>query len=53
MMVSMECVVVNNIPVGDHNILVGQIVDCRVDDKNAPPLLYFDRAYREPGPALG
>jgi flavin reductase (DIM6/NTAB) family NADH-FMN oxidoreductase RutF len=40
------CAVEREIPVADHVIFVGRVLECELKDKAPDPLLYFDRAYR-------
>ena len=42
---AIECAVHRIVPMGDHDILVGEMVDARVTDSE--PLLHFNGAYRE------
>jgi flavin reductase (DIM6/NTAB) family NADH-FMN oxidoreductase RutF len=40
------CQVENSLPVADHVIFVGRVLQCELKDKRPNPLLYFDRNYR-------
>ncbi|HEX3876077.1 MAG TPA: flavin reductase family protein [Bryobacteraceae bacterium] len=40
-----ECVIVNRVAAGDHDILIGEMVAARVNDGD--PLIYFASQYRE------
>ncbi len=41
---TIECRVVDRIEGGDHDIILGEVVDCEA--RAGQPLLYFDRGYR-------
>jgi flavin reductase (DIM6/NTAB) family NADH-FMN oxidoreductase RutF len=43
----MECVVVDRITQGDHDIFIGEMVEARVEE--GEPLIYFGSRYRELG----
>src|SRR6478752_1250224 len=45
------CQVENSLPVADHVIFVGRVLQCELKDKRPDPLLYFDRNYRKLAPA--
>ena len=40
------CRVEQSLPVADHVIFVGRVLQCELKDKSPDPLLYFDRNYR-------
>jgi flavin reductase ActVB len=42
---ALRCVVADRIPVGDHDLLIGKLVDTIVND-SARPLLWYGRAFR-------
>ena len=42
---AIECAVHRIVPMGDHDILVGEMVHARVND--GEPLLHFSGSYRE------
>jgi len=44
------CQVENSLPVADHVIFVGRVLQCELKDKSPDPLLYFDRNYRKLAP---
>jgi flavin reductase (DIM6/NTAB) family NADH-FMN oxidoreductase RutF len=44
------CQVENSLPVADHVIFVGRVLQCELKDKRPNPLLYFDRNYRKLAP---
>lgn len=39
-----DCTTIDVVEAGDHDIVVAEVVACAAED--APPLIYFDRAYR-------
>ena len=45
------CQVENSLPVADHVIFVGRVLQCELKEKSPDPLLYFDRNYRKLAPA--
>jgi len=44
------CQVEQSLPVADHVIFVGRVLQCELKDKSPDPLLYFDRSYRKLAP---
>lgn len=42
---TIECRTHSQLPGGDHDIMVGEVIDLAVES-DAPPLLYYQRAYR-------
>lgn len=51
---SLECRTVDVHVAGDHDIVVGEVVELAVSDAEpADPLLYFRRNYRSLGPIVG
>jgi flavin reductase (DIM6/NTAB) family NADH-FMN oxidoreductase RutF len=44
------CQVEQSLPVADHMIFVGRVLQCELKDKSPDPLLYFDRNYRKLAP---
>lgn len=44
------CQVEHSVPVADHVIFVGRVLQCELKDKSPDPLLYFDRSYRKLAP---
>jgi len=44
------CQVETSLPVADHMIFVGRVLQCELKDKSPDPLLYFDRNYRKLAP---
>jgi flavin reductase (DIM6/NTAB) family NADH-FMN oxidoreductase RutF len=44
------CQVEQSLPVADHVIFVGRVLQCELKDKSPDPLLYFDRNYRKLAP---
>jgi flavin reductase (DIM6/NTAB) family NADH-FMN oxidoreductase RutF len=44
------CQVEQSLPVADHMIFVGRVLQCELKDKRPDPLLYFDRNYRKLAP---
>jgi flavin reductase (DIM6/NTAB) family NADH-FMN oxidoreductase RutF len=44
------CEVQQAIPVTDHIIYLGRVIQCELKDKRPDPLLYFDRGYRKLAP---
>jgi flavin reductase (DIM6/NTAB) family NADH-FMN oxidoreductase RutF len=44
------CQVEQSLPVADHMIFVGRVLQCELKDKLPDPLLYFDRSYRKLAP---
>ncbi|HZS29306.1 MAG TPA: flavin reductase family protein [Candidatus Angelobacter sp.] len=44
------CQVEQSLPVADHMIFVGRVLQCELKDKSPDPLLYFDRSYRKLAP---
>jgi flavin reductase (DIM6/NTAB) family NADH-FMN oxidoreductase RutF len=44
------CQVEQSLPVADHVIFVGRVLQCEFKDKSPDPLLYFDRNYRKLAP---
>ncbi len=45
----LECEVVFRHQFGDHMVLVGRVINSRVNDKTKSPLIYDHRDYSEPG----
>jgi flavin reductase (DIM6/NTAB) family NADH-FMN oxidoreductase RutF len=41
----LECALRNRIPAGDHDILIGEVIEARVEEGR--PLLYFGSQYRK------
>jgi len=41
------CEVEQKIPVADHIIFVGRVLECELREKAPDPLVYFDRGYRK------
>ncbi len=48
----LECRTVGAHREGDHTLFIGRVIEGRVERADAPPLLYYDRAYREIGDAV-
>ncbi|MGW6913536.1 flavin reductase family protein [Kitasatospora sp. NPDC054939] len=46
---TVECRTEQRIPAGDHTLLLGRVLEARVDDPGARPLLYFRGGYRRLG----
>jgi flavin reductase (DIM6/NTAB) family NADH-FMN oxidoreductase RutF len=44
------CQVEQSLPVADHVIVVGRVLQCELKDKSPDPLVYFDRSYRKLAP---
>jgi flavin reductase (DIM6/NTAB) family NADH-FMN oxidoreductase RutF len=44
------CQVEQSLPVADHIIFVGRVLQCELKSKSPDPLLYFDRSYRKLAP---
>ncbi|HEX3094819.1 MAG TPA: flavin reductase family protein [Candidatus Angelobacter sp.] len=44
------CQVEQSLPVADHVIFVGRVLQCELKDKSPDPLVYFDRNYRKLAP---
>jgi len=44
------CQVEQSLPVADHMIFVGRVLQCELKSKSPDPLLYFDRSYRKLAP---
>jgi flavin reductase (DIM6/NTAB) family NADH-FMN oxidoreductase RutF len=44
------CQAEQSLPVADHVIFVGRVVQCELKDKSPDPLVYFDRNYRKLAP---
>ena len=44
------CQVENSLPMADHVIFVGRVLQCELKDKSPDPLVYFDRNYRKLAP---
>ncbi|MGB9123494.1 MAG: flavin reductase family protein [Candidatus Angelobacter sp.] len=44
------CQVENSLPVADHVIFVGRVLQCELKDTSPDPLVYFDRNYRKLAP---
>jgi flavin reductase (DIM6/NTAB) family NADH-FMN oxidoreductase RutF len=44
------CQVEQSLPVADHMIFVGRVLQCELKEKSQDPLLYFDRNYRKLAP---
>jgi flavin reductase (DIM6/NTAB) family NADH-FMN oxidoreductase RutF len=44
------CQVEQSLPVADHVIFVGRVLQCELKSKSPDPLLYFDRSYRKLAP---
>ena len=44
------CDVQQTIPIADHIIYIGRVIQCELKDKRPDPLLYFDRSYRKLAP---
>lgn len=44
------CDVQQTIPIADHIIHIGRVIQCELKDKRPDPLLYFDRSYRKLAP---
>jgi flavin reductase (DIM6/NTAB) family NADH-FMN oxidoreductase RutF len=44
------CRAEHSLPVADHVIFVGRVLQCELKDKSPDPLLYFDRNYRKLAP---
>ena len=44
------CQVEHTLPVADHMIFVGRVLQCELKDRSPDPLLYFDRSYRKLAP---
>jgi flavin reductase (DIM6/NTAB) family NADH-FMN oxidoreductase RutF len=42
---TLECAVEHTFEVGDHNLYVGRVEACSVDEPDAPPLLYHRKHY--------
>lgn len=49
----LACATVGSYVEGDHTLFIGKVTEGRVDRADAPPLLYYDRGYREVGGAAG
>ena len=45
----LECRTASAYGEGDHTLFVGRVVEAGVERGEAPPLLYHDRGYRQPG----
>ena len=46
---ALECTVENSLPGGDHEIVVGRVLDIETSDGDAAPLLYWRGAYTSVG----
>lgn len=44
------CQAEQSLPVADHVVFVGRVLQCELKDKSPDPLLYFDRSYRKLAP---
>jgi len=44
------CQVEQSLPVADHMIFMGRVLQCELKSKSPDPLLYFDRSYRKLAP---
>lgn len=44
------CQAEQSLPVADHVIFVGRVLQCELRDKSPDPLVYFDRNYRKLAP---
>ena len=44
------CQVEQSLPVADHILFVGRVLQCELKGKSPDPLLYFDRSYRKLAP---
>ena len=44
------CQAEQSLPVADHVIFVGRVLQCELKDKSPDPLVYFDRNYRKLAP---
>lgn len=51
-LVSLDCRVREEFDVGDHTLVVGDVLGTTSSDRGEHPLVYFDRAYRRIGEAL-
>ncbi|MDW5598126.1 flavin reductase family protein [Conexibacter stalactiti] len=51
-LVALDCRVREEFDVGDHTLVVGDVLGTTSSDRGEHPLVYFDRAYRRIGEAL-
>jgi 3-hydroxy-9,10-secoandrosta-1,3,5(10)-triene-9,17-dione monooxygenase reductase component len=42
---TLECTIVQRIPVGDHDLFIGRVETLQNEDEHAAPLLYYRRRY--------